>query len=101
MTSAAIEMIVAGCGLEIFMPKATPGGQLRCGGISVEIKVRDDGPYKVTGPVRLIDAEGNVFDVAEGPIALCRCGLSKTKPFCDKSHRENGFASCPRAAARG
>jgi CDGSH iron-sulfur domain-containing protein 3 len=69
--------------------------------MSVEIKVRDDGPYKVTGPVRLVDAEGNAFDVPEGPIALCRCGLSKTKPFCDKSHREDGFSSCPRAAARG
>jgi len=55
---------------------------------------------EVTGPVRLIDAEGNVFDVDEGPIALCRCGLSKTKPFCDRSHRENGFESCPRAQAR-
>jgi CDGSH-type Zn-finger protein len=66
----------------------------------VEIKVRDDGPYKVTGPVRLIDAEGNVFDVeGDRPIALCRCGQSETKPFCDASHKRNGFASCPRAAA--
>jgi CDGSH-type Zn-finger protein len=66
----------------------------------VEIKVRDDGPYKVTGPVRLIDADGGVFDVPEGvPIALCRCGHSADKPFCDKAHRTAGFASCPRAAA--
>ena len=41
---------------------------------SVEIKVRDHGPYKVTGAVRLIDAEGNEWDVEEGQtIALCRC----------------------------
>ena len=66
----------------------------------VEIKVRDNGPYKVTGPVRLIDADGNEFDVPdEGSIVLCRCGLSETKPFCDKSHRESGFESCPRAGA--
>jgi len=66
----------------------------------VEIKVRDNGPYKVTGPVRLIDTDGNVFEVAgEGdrPIALCRCGQSRTKPFCDSSHKETGFQSCPRA----
>jgi CDGSH-type Zn-finger protein len=64
----------------------------------VEIKVRDDGPYKVTGPVRLIDAEGNVFEVDDGrAIVLCRCGRSATKPFCDASHKETGFASCPRA----
>jgi CDGSH-type Zn-finger protein len=63
-----------------------------------EIKVRDDGPYKVTGPVRLVDAEGNAFEVEEGrAIALCRCGHSRTKPFCDASHKETGFASCPRA----
>jgi CDGSH-type Zn-finger protein len=66
----------------------------------VEIKVRDDGPYKVTGPVRLIDAEGNVFDVpGDRPIALCRCGQSQDKPFCDATHKSVGFASCPRAAA--
>ena len=64
----------------------------------VEIKVRDDGPYKVTGPVRLIDADGGVFDVPPGvPIALCRCGHSHTKPFCDAAHRDAAFASCPRA----
>jgi CDGSH-type Zn-finger protein len=64
----------------------------------VEIKVRDGGPYKVTGPVRLIDAEGNVFDVpADRPIALCRCGQSQTKPFCDASHKAAGFDACDRA----
>jgi CDGSH iron-sulfur domain-containing protein 3 len=67
----------------------------------VEIKVRDDGPYKVTGPVRLVDAEGYAWDVPEGSsIALCRCGLSRRKPFCDKSHREGGFHSCERAQHR-
>jgi CDGSH-type Zn-finger protein len=64
----------------------------------VEIKIRDDGPYKITGPVRLIDAEGNALEVPEGPIALCRCGLSETKPFCDASHK-TGFSSCVRARA--
>jgi CDGSH-type Zn-finger protein len=64
----------------------------------VEIKVRDNGPYKVTGPVRLVDPDGGVWDVGEADsIVLCRCGLSQTKPFCDRSHREGGFASCERA----
>jgi len=46
--------------------------------ITVEIKVRDDGPYKVTGPLRLIDAEGVEFDVPAGEsVALCRCGHSR------------------------
>jgi CDGSH-type Zn-finger protein len=64
----------------------------------VEIKVRDNGPYKVTGPVRLVDVEGHAWEVPAGEsIALCRCGASRTKPFCDKAHRETGFASCERA----
>ena len=68
----------------------------------VEIKVRDNGPYKVTGPVRLIDAEGNEFELeGDRPIALCRCGQSQTKPFCDASHKSTGFDSCPRAVAQG
>lgn len=64
----------------------------------VEIKVRDNGPYKVTGPVRLIDPDGGVFEVAAGEaIVLCRCGLSQTKPFCDSSHKGR-FESCERAS---
>jgi CDGSH-type Zn-finger protein len=64
----------------------------------VEIKVRDNGPYKVTGPVRIVDVDGREWRVDAGrPVALCRCGHSRTKPFCDKSHREAGFASCERA----
>ena len=66
----------------------------------MEIKVRDDGPYKVTGPVRLVDADGTAWEIpADRPVALCRCGASKTKPFCDRSHRETEFKSCERAGS--
>jgi CDGSH-type Zn-finger protein len=67
----------------------------------VEIKVRENGPYRVTGPVRLVDADGNEFDLAphtkDGSIVLCRCGASKTKPFCDKTHSKLGFEAAERA----
>ena len=55
----------------------------------VVIKVRDGGPYKVTGPVTLTDAQGNVLPRPEDDraLVLCRCGRSRTKPFCDRSHR--------------
>ncbi len=75
-----------------------PGGAANVAA-QAEIKVRDNGPYKVTGPVRLIDVDGNEFEVEPGrPIVLCRCGQSRTKPFCDSSHKETGFSSCVRAA---
>ena len=68
-------------------------------GAEVEIKVRENGPYTVTGPIRLIDADGNVFDLPDDgrPIALCRCGGSKTKPFCEKTHSQLGFQAADRA----
>ena len=60
----------------------------------VTIKVRANGPYKIEGPVRVVDAEGNEFVQPEGSgIVLCRCGQSKTKPFCDKSHKRVGFVA--------
>lgn len=63
--------------------------------MTAEIKVRKDGPYKVSGDFRLVDADGNPIDTSEqekdGTIVLCRCGASKTKPFCDKSHKTACF----------
>lgn len=59
------------------------------------IKVRDNGPYLVTGPVELVDVDGNRFAVGDN-FALCRCGQSKNKPFCDGAHKAF-FASAPRA----
>ncbi|MBA3401601.1 MAG: CDGSH iron-sulfur domain-containing protein [Actinobacteria bacterium] len=60
----------------------------------VTIKARANGPYKVDGPVRVIDSDGNEFVLPKGSaIALCRCGRSRTKPFCDKSHKRFGFVA--------
>lgn len=63
----------------------------------VVIKVRADGPLKITGPVTVVDADGTPFALPDGPVALCRCGLSNTKPFCDRSHRDGGFHDGGRA----
>jgi CDGSH iron-sulfur domain-containing protein 3 len=62
----------------------------------VVIKVRENGPYLVMGRVRLIDADGNPYDVTEN-FVLCRCGSSSTKPFCDSTHRASGFCATERA----
>ncbi|RDI41249.1 CDGSH iron-sulfur domain-containing protein [Falsibacillus pallidus] len=61
----------------------------------VQIKVNDNGGYRVMGDVELIDAEGNVFETKQA-FTLCRCGLSSKLPFCDASHKGK-FESCVRA----
>ena len=65
----------------------------------VTITVRENGPYRIIGSFRLLDADGNAYELPEGEtVALCRCGHSATKPFCDKSHREFCFAATERVA---
>lgn len=59
------------------------------------IKVRDNGPLLISGDVQLVDAEGNAIETRE-QFALCRCGRSEKKPFCDGAHRQ-GFESTVRA----
>ena len=65
----------------------------------VTIIVRLNGPYRVRGPITLVDADGNEFELPGTEfVALCRCGHSKSKPFCDGTHREAGFQAETRAA---
>lgn len=54
------------------------------------IKVSKNGPYLVNGEVEFVDAEGNVVET-RAKAALCRCGQSATKPWCDGTHRTVGF----------
>lgn len=62
------------------------------------IVVRPNGPYRVFGRIRLLDDDGNEFELPEGKwYVLCRCGLSETKPFCDSSHKQAGWAPETRA----
>jgi CDGSH-type Zn-finger protein len=57
--------------------------------MSVKITIRNNGPYVVEGDFTLVDAEGNEVPLAKR--ALCRCGGSTTKPFCDGTHSKIGF----------
>jgi CDGSH-type Zn-finger protein len=60
----------------------------------VTIMVRANGPYKVVGEVRIVHADGRELERPAGDaIVLCRCGHSRTKPFCDASHRRLGFVA--------
>ena len=65
---------------------------------NVKITPTDNGPYLVEGPARVVDADGNEYEVSEQmTIFLCRCGGSKTKPFCDGTHETLKFEGAQRA----
>lgn len=64
--------------------------------MSITIRLKRNGPYVIAveeaAEVVILDADGTpVLPEPGRSIALCRCGGSSTKPFCDRSHRENGF----------
>ncbi|HEX2208603.1 MAG TPA: CDGSH iron-sulfur domain-containing protein [Longimicrobium sp.] len=64
----------------------------------VTIRVKNNGPYLVEGPFRLIDADGNEYQLEAGKkYNLCRCGASTRKPFCDATHSRMGFQAAERA----
>ena len=56
------------------------------------IRLRQNGPYLVDGDdVTLLDWNGQPYAIAKRPFALCRCGASTKKPFCDGTHSKVGF----------
>ena len=66
----------------------------------VTIRLRKNGPYVVEGDdVRIVDWNGSAYTVERRPAALCRCGASANKPFCDGTHRSKGFQAADAAGA--
>ena len=60
--------------------------------MTVKISVRPNGHLLVEGDVEVCDATGARIDTSGKPkIALCRCGSSSSKPFCDGTHNKVGF----------
>ena len=59
-----------------------------------------DGPLLVRGRFELVDSDGNAIGRARNPVALCRCGKSRTRPFCDGTHKLIGFRAPPSAESR-
>jgi CDGSH-type Zn-finger protein len=50
-----------------------------------------NGPYLIRGPFTLADQDGNEIEVGRRIVALCRCGKSRKRPFCDGTHKSVGF----------
>ena len=66
--------------------------------MATTIRVRKNGPYRIEGEdVKVVDWDGNEYKVDRLPIALCRCGASTTKPFCDGTHSKVGFQAAEAA----
>ena len=63
----------------------------------VTITPADNGPYIVHGNITLLDADGDPYQAGD-MIALCRCGQSNNKPFCDGTHEKTNFAAVNRRA---
>jgi CDGSH-type Zn-finger protein len=71
----------------------------------VTIRCRENGPLVIAldpaFTVQVIDHQGQPFTIQPGKpsVALCRCGVSKNKPFCDGSHKSCGFLAAELAVA--
>jgi CDGSH-type Zn-finger protein len=61
----------------------------------IVVRCRPSGPLVIEGPVTVVDHNGNAFVSNSGkPVtALCRCGHSANKPFCDGKHKTSGFVA--------
>jgi CDGSH-type Zn-finger protein len=58
---------------------------------NARFKVIAGGPLEITGHFRVVNASGKIIE-KDGPVFLCRCGGSSNKPYCDGSHKRNGFS---------
>jgi 3-phenylpropionate/trans-cinnamate dioxygenase ferredoxin subunit len=63
----------------------------------VTIRATRNGPYLVEGDFDLFDTEGNKITLDKPKTALCRCGASSNKPFCDGTHSAIGFQAAAAA----
>ena len=59
-----------------------------------------DGPLLVRGPFKLLDQDGNEIELGRETVALCRCGKSRLRPFCDGTHNVIRFRA-PSSAEQG
>lgn len=67
----------------------------------VRIRLRENGPIVIeSDEVTIVDWEGQPYEITRRPVALCRCGQSGNKPFCDGSHKHCGFDGGPRAGEK-
>jgi len=64
-----------------------------------KITVMKNGPFRIEGDnIQIVDPTGKAYGLGgRNALALCRCGASKNKPFCDGSHNHHAFQDDPQA----
>jgi CDGSH-type Zn-finger protein len=68
--------------------------------MATTIRLRLNGPIVIEGEdTVVVDWDGRPYPIDRRPIALCRCGQSSRKPFCDGTHRTCGFVGNQDAAS--
>jgi CDGSH-type Zn-finger protein/uncharacterized Fe-S cluster protein YjdI len=73
-------------------PAGKPFEALAARNGTVTVDPQPDGPLKISGKLELVTGTGRTFDMTT-QVWLCRCGLSKNKPYCDGSHKAGGFVA--------
>jgi CDGSH-type Zn-finger protein len=72
-------------------PAGRESAALAVRGGPLELALQKNGPLRIVGPVEIIAGTGHTLNRGQ-EFFLCRCGQSRTKPYCDGSHKAAGFA---------
>jgi uncharacterized Fe-S cluster protein YjdI len=88
----AIAAVVEECPTGALHYRRLDGGSQETGDEETTVDPRPNGPLFLRGRLRIVDPEGGVIR-EDTRVALCRCGGSANKPFCDGTHRRIGFTS--------
>lgn len=83
---------VARCPTGALIARRPDGTRVEAAPTDIAIEEVADGPLYVSGQITITDPDGGVF-ADETRVALCRCGASGNKPFCDGSHEGAGFSA--------
>jgi len=65
-----------------------------------ELVAYPDGPFLLRGDVRIVGPDGQELPRRRRTVALCRCGKSTLKPYCDGTHKIIGFRTEPEVPGR-
>jgi len=86
-----IAQVIRRCPSGALQYQRLDGGEPEVADVPVTLSPMPNGPYYVRGSIELLDDDDNVLVLNRA--ALCRCGQSGNKPFCDNSHLREGFRS--------